>query len=85
MGNSDVEVDNRCAHNPRVKRTIVHELQMFLHQNNNLVNMFKIALDRMPSDSHNIIVRADKSIEAVRSLPGQLVIYKYAICISVQD
>lgn len=65
MGNSDAEVDNRCAHNPTVKRTIVHELQMFLHQNNNLVNMFKIALDRMPSDSHNIIVRADKSIEAI--------------------
>ena len=54
MGNSDAEVDNRCAHNPTVKRTIVQELQMFLHQNNNLVNMFKIALDRMPSDSHNI-------------------------------
>ncbi|GBP68487.1 hypothetical protein EVAR_52648_1 [Eumeta japonica] len=55
------EVDNRCAHNPTVKRTIVQELQMFLHQNNNLVNMFKIALDRMPSDSHNIIIRADKT------------------------
>ncbi|XP_063931152.1 uncharacterized protein LOC135143203 [Zophobas morio] len=46
MGNSDAEVDNRCAHNPT---------------NNNLVNMFKIALDRMPSDSHNIIIRADKT------------------------
>ncbi|GBP87758.1 hypothetical protein EVAR_28640_1 [Eumeta japonica] len=57
----DAEVDNRCAHNPTVKRTIVQELQMFLHQNNNLVNMFKIALDRMPSDSHNIIIRADKT------------------------
>jgi hypothetical protein len=23
--------------------------------------MFKIALDRMPSDSHNIVIRADKT------------------------
>lgn len=61
MGNSDDEVDKRCAHNPTVKRTIVQELQMFLHQKNNLVNMFQIALDRMPSDSHNIVIRADKA------------------------
>ncbi|XP_015175981.1 PREDICTED: uncharacterized protein LOC107066151 [Polistes dominula] len=61
IGNSDAEVDNRCTHNPTVKRTIVQELQMFLHQNNNLVNMFKIVLDHMPSDSHNIIIRADKT------------------------
>ncbi|ESO10446.1 hypothetical protein HELRODRAFT_183604 [Helobdella robusta] len=57
MGNSDAEVDNRCALNLTVKRTIVHELQMFLHQNDNLVNMFKIAFDWMPSDSH----RSDKT------------------------
>ncbi|ESO07130.1 hypothetical protein HELRODRAFT_170432 [Helobdella robusta] len=61
MSNSDAEDDNRCAHNPTVKRTIVRELQMFLHQNNNLVNMFKIALDQMPSGSHNSIIRADKT------------------------
>lgn len=61
MGNSDAEVDKRYAHNPTVKRTIVQELQMFLHQNNNLINMFQIALDWMPSDSHNIVIRADKT------------------------
>ncbi|XP_044574027.1 uncharacterized protein LOC123258219 [Drosophila ananassae] len=53
MGNSDAEINKRCAHNPTVKRIIVQQLQMFLHQNNNLVNMIKIALDRMPFDSHN--------------------------------
>jgi hypothetical protein len=61
MGNSDAEVDRRCAYNPTMKRTIVQELQTFLHQNNELVKMFKIALDRMPSDSHNIVIRADKT------------------------
>ncbi|GBP39754.1 hypothetical protein EVAR_23080_1 [Eumeta japonica] len=54
------EVDNRCAHNPTVKRTIVQKSRMFLHQDNNLVNVFKIALDRMPPDSHNIVIQADK-------------------------
>ncbi|XP_037911965.1 uncharacterized protein LOC119652099 [Hermetia illucens] len=39
MGNSDAEVDNRCAHNPTVKRTIVHELQMILHQNKHFQNI----------------------------------------------
>ncbi|XP_044592065.1 uncharacterized protein LOC123270186 [Cotesia glomerata] len=61
MGNSDAEVDQRCAHNPTVKRAIVKRLQTFLHQNNELIKIFKIALDRMPSDSHNIVIRADKT------------------------
>lgn len=30
--------------------------------NNDLVKMFKIALDRMPSDNHNIVIKADKTI-----------------------
>lgn len=61
MGNSDAEVNQRCAHNPITKRAIVRELQTFLHQNNELIKLFKIALDRMPSDSHNIVIRADKT------------------------
>lgn len=61
MGNQDAEVDTRCGHNPTVKRTIVQQLQTFLHENNELVKVFKTALDRMPSDSHNIIIRADKT------------------------
>ncbi|KAI8430260.1 hypothetical protein MSG28_000594 [Choristoneura fumiferana] len=42
MGNHDAEVDRRCAHNPTVKRTIVQELQTFLHQNNDLVKCSKL-------------------------------------------
>ena len=61
MGNSDAELDTRCVHNPTLKRTIVQELQMFLHQNNYLVKMFEIALDRMPSNNHNIVIKADKT------------------------
>ncbi|GBP51657.1 hypothetical protein EVAR_48280_1 [Eumeta japonica] len=61
MGDQDAEIEKRRAHNPTVKRIIVQELQTFLHQNNNLVKMFKMALNRMPSDSHNIVIRADKT------------------------
>lgn len=61
MGNQDAEVDRRCGHNPTVKRTIVQRLQTFLHENNDLVKLFKVALDRMPSDSNNIVIRADKT------------------------
>ncbi|XP_026467790.1 uncharacterized protein LOC113371378 [Ctenocephalides felis] len=61
LGNQDAEVNTRCTHNPSVKRSVVQQLQTFLHRNNCLVNLFKVALDRMPSDSHNIVIRADKT------------------------
>lgn len=60
MGNSAREVDQRCAHNS-VKRSIVEQLQTFFHQHNELVALFTTALDRMPSDNHKIVIRADKA------------------------
>ncbi|CAB3232186.1 unnamed protein product [Arctia plantaginis] len=61
MGNSAREVDQRCAHNNSVKRSIVEQLQTFFHQHNELVALFTTALDRMPSDDHKIVIRADKA------------------------
>lgn len=61
MGNSPQEVDQRCAHNSSVKRRIVEQLQIFFHQYNELIALFKTALDRMPSDNHKIVIRADKT------------------------
>lgn len=61
MGNSAREVDQRCAHNNSVKRSIVEQLQIFYHQHNELVALFRTALDRMPSDNHKIVIRADKA------------------------
>ena len=61
MGNTDAEVDRCCAHNPTVKLTIVQGLYTFLHQNNGLVRIFKIALNRMSSDSHIIVIRSYKT------------------------
>ena len=55
MGNTEAEVNRHCVHNPTVKRTIVQELQTFIHQNN-FVKMFKISLNQMPSDNHNVFI-----------------------------
>ncbi|XP_039483518.1 uncharacterized protein LOC120446564 [Drosophila santomea] len=46
---------------PRARRQFVSELQTFFHQLNELVRLFKIGIDRMPSDNHKIIIKADRS------------------------
>ncbi|GBP20084.1 hypothetical protein EVAR_13856_1 [Eumeta japonica] len=61
MGDSARQVDQRCAHNNSVKRPVVEQLQLFFHQYNALVALFKTALDDMPSDNHKIVIKADKT------------------------
>lgn len=34
--------------------------EMF-HQHNELIELFKIVLDRMPSDTHKIVIKAEKT------------------------
>jgi len=43
----------------QLKRRIIEQLQAFFHSNNALVNMFKTALERMPSDTHKFVIRTD--------------------------
>ncbi|XP_074028664.1 mitogen-activated protein kinase phosphatase 3 isoform X1 [Leptinotarsa decemlineata] len=43
----------------QLKRGIIEQLQAFFHANNAVVNMFKTALERMPSDTHKFVIRAD--------------------------
>lgn len=38
----------------------MQRLQHFFHTENELVRLFKMALDRMPTDNHSIVIRADK-------------------------
>lgn len=61
MGDSTRQVDQRCAHNNSVKRPIVEQLQTCFHQHNELVALFSTALDRMPSDNHKIVIKANKT------------------------
>lgn len=61
MGNQQEEVSRRCDIGTNIRRHIVERLQDMLHKENQLIKLFKIALDRMPSDNHKIIIRADKT------------------------
>lgn len=54
MSNSARQVDQHCAYNNSVKRSIVEQLQKFFYQHNELVTLFTTALNRMPSDNHKI-------------------------------
>lgn len=41
-----------------------HRSKSFLHRNNELIKLFKIALDWMPSDEHNLVITVDKTLTA---------------------
>lgn len=60
LGNSNDEVDRRCGTTSNVRRSIIESLQAFFHQHNELVKLFKTAIDQMPTDNHRIVIRADK-------------------------
>lgn len=60
MGNTDDEIDRRCAIYRATKRELIAQLQPLFHAQNALVKLFKTALENMPSDDHRIVIRADK-------------------------
>lgn len=61
IGNDEEEANRRCNINSSTRREIILRIQTMLHRNNELVRMFKTAIDRMPSDNHQIIIRPDKA------------------------
>lgn len=61
IGNSIPEIDLWCTYNTLVKRSIVEQLQTFVHQHKLLITPLKTALDLMPSDNHKIVNRGDKT------------------------
>lgn len=61
MGNSEEEIDRRCQIQTQMRREIIETLQNMLHEHNELVRLFKTAIDRMTSDDHKIIIKADKT------------------------
>ncbi|XP_039969003.1 uncharacterized protein LOC120780825 [Bactrocera tryoni] len=60
IGNENGQLNQRCNIATGTRREIVLNLQRFLNEHNELIRLFKIALDRMPSDNHRIVIRADK-------------------------
>lgn len=60
IGDERQEVKQRCRNIPGTRLEIVAELQRMLHSYNSYVQMFKTALDKMPSDEYKVIIRADQ-------------------------
>lgn len=60
MGDSVREFDQCCAHKFGEKTNCRTNPNIFLQQNQ-LLAFFTTALDRMPSDNHTIIFRANKT------------------------
>ncbi|GFY03530.1 uncharacterized protein TNCV_3211671 [Trichonephila clavipes] len=60
IGDKD-EVDARYGIHTSLRRSIISQLQELLHESNNLVRLFKIAIDIMPSYTQKIVIHADKT------------------------
>lgn len=63
LGSEEDQVDLRCHYqhiNAVRERAIVETLQTFLVEKNQLIQLFKQASTRMQSDSHMVVIKADK-------------------------
>ncbi|GFV41445.1 ATP-dependent DNA helicase [Trichonephila clavipes] len=60
MANSDEQIEQRCHYNAGSRREIVGALQGLFDQHNELVRLFKTAIQRMPADDYAVVIRADK-------------------------
>ncbi|XP_054727316.1 uncharacterized protein LOC129236994 [Anastrepha obliqua] len=61
VGNTETEIDLRCAISHNIRRGIIIQLQEFFHEHNELVHFFRTSLERMMSDSHKIVIRPNKT------------------------
>lgn len=60
MRDEKAQAKKRCTNIPETRENIV-VLQEFLHKHNSYVKLFKIALERMPTDEYQIVIKADKT------------------------
>ncbi|XP_071036949.1 uncharacterized protein [Parasteatoda tepidariorum] len=60
MGNTDEQINRRCQLNMSTKREIA-ELQKLFEQHNELIKLFKTAIEQMPTDDYKVIIKADKT------------------------
>ncbi|GFY31473.1 ATP-dependent DNA helicase [Trichonephila clavipes] len=60
MANSDEQIEQRCHYNAGTRREIVGALQGLFDQHNELVRLFKTAIQRMPADDYAVVILADK-------------------------
>lgn len=60
MGEEEAEVNQRLKITDGMNPHIIKSIQRILHENNNLLALFKHALDRMPNDEYKIVIKADQ-------------------------
>lgn len=60
MGDEVSELNQRCGIYSDLDSDIMLKLQRLLHKENNLVKMFKYALENMPSNEYTLLFKADK-------------------------
>jgi hypothetical protein len=61
MGDEQRQAEQRSSIFSGTDLAVILDLQRMLHQHNAYVNIFKTALQRMPSDEYRIVIRADKT------------------------
>ena len=61
ISDSNSELNARCEISPHVERTIISQLQHIFHKNNDLVHLFKTAINLMTTVTHKIVISADKT------------------------
>jgi len=60
MRNTDDQIDKRCRHDTDTWRGIVAALQTLFDQHNELIRLFRSALNQIPADDYRVVVRADQ-------------------------
>ena len=61
IGDYNDELNARCGISTGIKMSVVAQLQELLHTKNHLAHLFKTAIEMMPSDTHKIVIHADKT------------------------
>lgn len=61
MGDEIEQANHRGNHNPGTENHIILSLQQMLHQHNTYVQCFKTAIEKMPNDEMQIVIRSDKT------------------------
>ncbi|KIH68604.1 hypothetical protein ANCDUO_01054 [Ancylostoma duodenale] len=60
MGDEEQQVSQHCGNTDGARKNIVSNLQRTFHQHNKFVEVFKRALERMPTDEYRVVIRADR-------------------------
>ena len=67
ISDKNSELNAYCEISPDVERIVVSQLQQVFHENNNFERVLKTTIDLMPTDTHKIVISADKTPDNILS------------------